>query len=278
MGPLQKREAVSRTSSEGSTERSDLESRGLMTKSKAPILLSSRTEADSQTPWDFTSTSGSSDSSPPSALSSDDSLFNSLPREQTSPAEVACHSDVVLPRKSTRRSPSLEPPQPALLHKGSRLTPFAEPRPPAVPLQSKPPVSVKASSTLQRPLHPRTSQPSAPRPTPPPLGMRRAHTTGSTTRLAPRSLPTKQAAFKPPLARPPADHVAHATIASHPSSTSGLDRRKTSTSTSTSVSTARRPPDPSSRSSSPVNPEADSSYGDMPFDFDSLDEEMSKYD
>lgn len=119
-----------------------------------------------------------------------------------------------------------------------------------------------------------------PRSTPPPLGMRRAHTTGSSTSgLVPKALPTKQAAFKTPFARSASGDAVNVTLSqrARASSTVAVSRNAVPGPARPVQRPAVAPPP--SRSPSPeVNVEADSSYGEMPFDIADIDEEMSKYD
>ncbi|KAI0946858.1 hypothetical protein AcW1_010195 [Taiwanofungus camphoratus] len=134
---------------------------------------------------------------------------------------------------------------------------------------------------------------------PPPLGMRRANYSPVHSAFTPsQTLPTKQKGFKSPLLRPrqpqpqappPATPARHPPIATSVPST-GRTPTRNDPALLTQDFPPRAPAAPTKakasekvpadgRSSSPA-PEADSSYGDLPFvfDLDALEEEMRKYD
>ncbi|KIM86614.1 hypothetical protein PILCRDRAFT_309435 [Piloderma croceum F 1598] len=117
---------------------------------------------------------------------------------------------------------------------------------------------------------------------PPALGMRRSLTTSS---LAPsQTLPEKQRGFKVPLAKPappifstqlptssyPRKNIQVSRVLPTPEPSPPNPAKETSTKDGGEVGTQHN-------SSSPA-PDADSSYGDMSFDMDALEETMKKYD
>lgn len=118
--------------------------------------------------------------------------------------------------------------------------------------------------------------------------MRRAHAQTTSAFTPSQTLPTKQKGFKPPLARaaPPAQPrlppvprtapraapaAALPTPELTPTSAGAPQRTKYGDGGSGAQAAG-------SRSSSPAPAEADSSYGELPFDIDALEEEMRKYD
>ncbi|EMD32438.1 hypothetical protein CERSUDRAFT_99520 [Gelatoporia subvermispora B] len=142
-------------------------------------------------------------------------------------------------------------------------------------------------------LGPRASQQSRP----PALGMRRAHIPSSSTFAPSQTLPTRQKGFKPPLSRPPANPLPASASQKLTSHTPALGASRTTTqatlptpeltptTANVNESHGAKPPQrtrygstSSSRSSSPAPPEADSSYGELPFDISAIEEAMRKYD
>ena len=163
--------------------------------------------------------------------------------------------------------------------------------------QQQPPLAPKrrvaaAAPSQNAPLLSQTSRP-------PPLGMRRAPTLSSAPQQ--HQLPTRQKAFKPPiLSEPQPAAKLHGKQSSYPTaqlvqkepmnSVAGEDMRLASTTVTSKIfqvtrAVSEEKPDgkrgrrgPSRGPSPDLNPEADSSFGDISFDMDALEETMRKYD
>lgn len=186
------------------------------------------------------------------------------------------------PRQDPRPTsvPVSTPPQPAPQHKftNSQLTPPAI----AVPTKSESlPPSPPRSQPVPTARPPSLSQLSRP----PALGMRRAFTTY--TSISPsQTLPEKQRGFKVPLAKPSCppvsvaakyrqvsskqEQVLHTPLSSPPIPLDAVRNDSDGEGPMTGPGT-------DGRCSSPAQ-DPDSSYGDMSFDMDALEETMKKYD
>lgn len=182
-----------------------------------------------------------------------------------------------------------------LSHKASRTTSISNTRQPS-PAAAKPPPIAAAAKPAPQPAVLGSTQPSA-RP-PPALGMRRVNThSGATSTFRPsQDIPTKQRGFKTPFARPgasqgPASAASSSSAGTDPSYSARVNLHVTSEPSSSfpvapdasSLAMSARPPQAravSSRSPSPdaAPAEADSSYGEISFDADELNEIMSQYD
>lgn len=242
----------------------------------APSLASSTTPIEPNTPpvqsrhsppWEFPSASPQTSNSPhdPSTHSSP----SYSPQQNSEPVSplIPAKPDPQLPL-SPIPGPSSQPPV------RPNLFPSEPTRQPPFPEQSHSQPQFSGSQADPHRL-PRV------------LGMRRAHTYGGTPTSTEMSsvLPSKQRAFKPPLSRapplslaipsskhtlPPPDRVRQATPQdklSHLPSQNDVDGDSSMLDNATQHSP----------SSSPF-PEADSSFGELPFDIDMLEEELKKYD
>ncbi|OCH92418.1 hypothetical protein OBBRIDRAFT_824716 [Obba rivulosa] len=209
---------------------------------------------------------------------------SSIASRETTKSQTLMPPPPIAPRPSTSRpsTTSLRTVDTSRVPTQSSTGRRAPPSPITPPMESTPPPpSFGAPSSTHAP---RPSQSSRP----PALGMRRTHNLPTSTFAPSQALPTRQRGFKPPLARPPAR-------TSKPSSTSRVAAAATATLptpdlTPTSNFSGLRTTAPQrtkygetgnkagSRSSSPAAPEADSSYGELPFDINALEEEMRKYD
>ncbi|KAH8096867.1 hypothetical protein BXZ70DRAFT_320165 [Cristinia sonorae] len=299
-GPSTKRVlAISRTLSDELMDSTNVDVRRAAARGKERSRSDSPAGTDPQKPWVFPMTNDSADS-----LLSGRSVEETRPctpeRQETRRAHSISMPPPPIPiplppeqrppqRTGSRAGSTNDVSQPVAGPSSRRLDqpsyrpntsnagpthPLPVSKPPPPPATTKTPVLLPQQHAA--PLL-RASQPAMPRPTPPPLGMRRAHTTGSTSGLVPKTLPTKQAAFKTPFARVPAGNAPPVT-------------RQTSAPTAPNAvfSTTSRPaavtrhhshaPPPCSRTPSPGPADADSSFGDMPFDLADIDEAMSKYD
>ncbi|EGO19815.1 hypothetical protein SERLADRAFT_453142 [Serpula lacrymans var. lacrymans S7.9] len=171
------------------------------------------------------------------------------------------------------------------------------------PSQRSPPASPRLHPTLSQEAPRNTQMPSSQMSQrsfrPPVLGMRRAvNSTPVSAFSASQNIPYRQKGFKPPLAKKPSvANITHNTVTTSSSSTpenTRTHKRKTcefddslaslptpdltpvqrsATVTTQSDSVA----EPHDRSPSPFT-EADSSFGDISFDMDALEETMQKYD
>jgi len=130
------------------------------------------------------------------------------------------------------------------------------------------------------------SQTGAGRSTLPPLGMRRIHPFGSTTRQS-GDLPTKQKGFRSPLTRPQAPSLEGSNVhsLSVPYSASAAQPSRqypatTSVGSSSNATTNRAVNHDEEMPLSSPSPDADSSFGDidLPMDLSAIEEEMRKYE
>ncbi|TCD65374.1 hypothetical protein EIP91_002738 [Steccherinum ochraceum] len=285
-GSVSKRRAVSRAHSEetagtNSSSPSKLSARPLPSMSSFPSTSSG--SADTQTPWPFCAPN-----TPDVALMNVDSRPRTPERREPSipvpaPAPPLPTTFVGSTTSSSRVQSSappepLENPPPPALRRRQEQAPAPSGPQPRANLPTSKPLNPKAFAPSQRISQVRASQPTMPRSTPPPLGMRRAHTTGSTVSgLVSRGLPTKQAGFKPPFARPPAVANTYAPQANRQMSASTTTHHANTIRTISSARHATVVVQP--RSPSPEAPvDADSSYGELPFDMADLDEAMKQYD
>ncbi|KAI0696635.1 hypothetical protein BC835DRAFT_1414176 [Cytidiella melzeri] len=195
-----------------------------------------------------------------------------LPLEMPTDAALAVRENRLKTHKTSKDSASMPPPPPPLHNRPK------QPKKAAIARDPPPPTSVGVEQPrAQQP--PMASQ-SASRALPA-LGMRRAnpYVASQTAQLqSSQSLPSKQRGFKPPFARPPA--AGSQTSSTSTSSTSAS--RALSSAKDDSSNTYPSPSPPSrafSRPRSPSpSPEADSSYGEISFDMDLVEEAMKPYD
>ncbi|KZP09567.1 hypothetical protein FIBSPDRAFT_1051779 [Athelia psychrophila] len=184
-------------------------------------------------------------------------------------------------------APKAQPP-PTLLRTIAPTRAPSPPKPEPPRKLSQPPVA--AAPTIPEPppaSPPRTQLLSSQRPRA--LGMRRAFPAYSATTTSSQSLPEKQRAFKVPLAKPscppttmvsttvfPAKSTRERQVAApfpSPPSPLGADADAISKGEGIRDGDGSSSPSPGSPSADP-----DSSYGDMSFDMDALEETMQKYD
>ncbi|KJA22514.1 hypothetical protein HYPSUDRAFT_87354 [Hypholoma sublateritium FD-334 SS-4] len=243
------------------------------------------------------------------AASSSASLISSSTTASTSPARPVSlsrdHSTTISSAPKPTPTPKLHP---LLLAQKEKPAPAVPTSHPLKQQQCVAPPSVTPRPSASQSLRLSASQSSRP----PALGMRRA---APTVVPVPKALPTTRKSFRPPLLaaqppRPPPAAVPHAKHATPPfsngSASSGSLRASTSSASSVPRSASPSPPAPrvasasarpappaprfttaaaalEVRAPSPVLPEpldgdGDSSFGDMSFDMDALEETMRQYD
>ena len=216
------------------------------------------------------------------------------PLLRTSSASLGSAADLALPdtRNTTLANPTTSTP---------RLHPLLSQQPPqrqhspprALPPQRvQPPPRVYAPQRAQRPPASQTSATMRP----PVLGMRRTHSAVITSYTAPQPLPTRQKAFKPPLqsqsqaqrlsqsqsSRSVITTVEKDGMLMQPVKKEGGDTLYRDGRRDNKVMANFQPPSNSegepSSTEPETNPDADSSFGDISFDIDALEETMRMYD